>query len=1799
MLFFYTWLRPDKRCLIIFHTTIVLLSGIVASAQTPPPTVLSFSPASVCQGQSVTITGTNFTNVSVVKVGSDNAASFEVISPTTINAVVSDQSVTGPVSVTTPGGTVVSSNDLTIQPTPRPVLMDKSSIDASFANCNGNATYALTVSNSSITWATGNQYKIDWGDNTPVFTATDWAADAQTSHTYTAQGYFEITITITPANGCSGRRSYRFYNGQNPIASFSTTHSTTGLCAPAPVEFQIGNWFMNSPGTIYEIDFGDGSVHFTRGHPLNPTNSVYLLTHQYTTSSCPAPDFTATLKVINGCFTTTYTLNQIIIRTKPVADFGVNPVTPCENVPVCFSNLTTNGYSGNSCNTTSTFKWDFGDGTTFTGEIPPCHTYSTAGTYPVTLTASNPTCGSDVKTKQVVVLPTSPPPVPDGPVVYCQGAPASPLTATGTGLLWYTGPTGGKGIATAPTPSTGIPGIVTYYVTQTLPGKCESIRAPLTVTVNARPALPDVTSPVQLCQGEAASPLTATGSGLLWYNSAVGGTGSLVAPTPLTTSTGNTSFYVSQTINGCEGPRAEIIVTVNALAVAPVVISPVIYCQGQSAAPLTATGGGLLWYNSATGGTGSAIAPTPSTATAGNTTYYVSQVTGCGEGPRAAIIVTVNTAPSATIAYQPAILCNAPNTPATPNLPVMVTRTGTPGGTYSISPAAGLSINTSTGEIDPSGATAGVYTIKYTIPAAGGCPDYSVTTTVTVNPMPHAVIAYGAICTSDAATPVNLAGTSGGTFTSTAGLTIDHSTGTITPGTSTPGTYTVTYTIAAAPPCGGFSTTADVTVSKAPSASIVYQPGSLCNAVNTPAKPNPPVAVTFTGTTDGMYTVSPVGLPIDPVTGEINPSGATAGIYTIKYTIHGAGGCVDYNTITTVTINSAPSATIAYNPICTADAAATVILGGTPGGSFSSTAGLSIDPSTGTITPAASTPGTYAVTYTILPAAPCPGFIITTAVTVTQAPLAAITYAPASLCNTVNTPATPNLPVPVVRTGTVNGSYSITPSTGLPINVTTGEINPSGATAGTYTIKYTARGTGGCADYSTTTTVIINSGPHATISYPASPYCGSDHLLQPVVLTGTPGGVFSAGQGLSIDAATGAINPALSAPGIYTVTYTVAPQPPCPGYITTTQLTITESPVLTFPVATQSVCSGETAVFRPSSTVNNTTYTWSVAGSLPANVAGVSSGALSGPNPVLSLSFTNTGTVSQELTVRVIPVNPAQNPCQGAPYDLKLTVKPATPAPVTTNAELCMGMPPTALNITPLPGTTVKWYDENAVLLSNAPVINTTVAGKVIYYVSQTNSYGCESPQSQISATVHLTPKIVSANYTNPTNCGVPSGSIILQVLDLNNGAMPNAPVTVYYNKFQTAYTFDTHTDATGKITMPLTAGTYSGIYVETSGRCASAKIPDVFVLKDPTPPAQPVAGYNPPVCSGQPFTLTALSSGNSQPGTIQYVWAGPAFGGMADTVSNAVVAFPSAALSDAGTYAVYAIQNSCISQTASFHVRVNQSPAQPMIVTKTPLCAGQDLVLQAYSSIPGNATLNYLWKGPGTGFPVSSANAGINKVAIKDAGIYSITVSSPQTGCSVTSDTLIQVGDHPVVAFAQDTLVLPTGYRLHLEPVISNATDPGVLPVQSYTWTPAQDLECNDASCSSPVASIKNDVCYAVKVTNIYGCSGTDDICIRVFCQNSQVFIPNAFAPNGNVPENRILMVRATGIASVKSFRVFNRWGRLMFERSNFPPNSIDYGWDGMVKGKAADTGVYIYTVDVICENGVPYSFKGNVTLF
>jgi gliding motility-associated-like protein len=146
-----------------------------------------------------------------------------------------------------------------------------------------------------------------------------------------------------------------------------------------------------------------------------------------------------------------------------------------------------------------------------------------------------------------------------------------------------------------------------------------------------------------------------------------------------------------------------------------------------------------------------------------------------------------------------------------------------------------------------------------------------------------------------------------------------------------------------------------------------------------------------------------------------------------------------------------------------------------------------------------------------------------------------------------------------------------------------------------------------------------------------------------------------------------------------------------------------------------------------------------------------------------------------------------------------------------------------------------------------------------------------------------------------------------------------------------------------------------------------------------------------------------------------------------------------------------------------------------------------------------------------------------------------------------------------------------------------------------SYLWDNASTLTCD--TCAATVASMSVTTTYAVAVTSEFGCKNSDSVTIRLYCGKGQIFIPNSFTPNGD-GQNDKFYPRGSGVKKIKSFRIYNRWGELMFERSDFDINDDNYGWDGSYKGDVPRPDVYVYVVDALCETGEPINIKGDVTI-
>ena len=374
------------------------------------------------------------------------------------------------------------------------------------------------------------------------------------------------------------------------------------------------------------------------------------------------------------------------------------------------------------------------------------------------------------------------------PVVYCKDATASPLTATaspGNVLRWYTVPTGGTFTLTPFTPSTSTVGTISYYVSQ-FDGTTESARATINVTINALPSNPTVVSPVDYCQNATGAALIASGTSLLWYTAATGGTGSSTTPTISTATVGITDYYVTQSSGTpvCESLRELIRITIKALPSAPTGTTTYNYCVGASAPTLSATGTGLKWYTVPTGGTGSSTAPTPSTVSSGTTIYYVSQTdatTGC-ESARLAITVNVNTFPVAgtTISETSGTASNDGTTCA--GAPVTITGTG--GGTYTWSTGATTAAIT----VNPTTST------TYTVTVSNvGCTS-TATSVITVNPVPTVSIAV-AETSGTVANDGNICIGTGATLTASGGGTYLWSTGATSAAISVSPVATTTYTV--------------------------------------------------------------------------------------------------------------------------------------------------------------------------------------------------------------------------------------------------------------------------------------------------------------------------------------------------------------------------------------------------------------------------------------------------------------------------------------------------------------------------------------------------------------------------------------------------------------------------------------------------------------------------------------------------------------------------------------------------------------------------------------------------------------------------------------------------------------------------------------------------------------------------------------------------------------------------------------------------------------------------------------------
>ncbi len=1112
--------------------------------------------------------------------------------------------------------TITKANAISVKQAPDVRVSDQN-VFFPFSNCDNNPTpsnpnYTLTLNNSSPSAACITSYSISWGDG-----VTQNNVAFPISHTYTALGSFNLTVTAVGTNGCSYTKTYSVANQSNPAGSLGTLGSTTGLCAPDSVRFTISNWQLNSPGTMYVLNYGDGRAD-TLSHPLT-TDTVR---HTYATSSCPAPTYTATLYAINGCATTPFTAGNIQIRIKPTATFTLPNTVACINQNVCFTNTTTQGFTGASCSGATLYNWDFGDGSPTSSDANPCHTYTTPGTYTVTLTASNP-CGSSVTTQQICVTN---PVIPSFTVDKTSGCASLTVTATNTSnlatcgtsaYLWTVayassncGTSSSWTFAAGSTASSPNPVFIfnnagTYTITLRVTSPCGIVTSNQAITVT-RPPTASINTILNACGAVTLNP-TATvancGSGSLSYLWTFGGgtpgTSTVANPTNITFSSSGVHTITLDVTNECGTTTATRSFTVSAQ---PDVTVPAnqVFCPGDATGGFTFSstlvGTTFSWTNSntaiglAASGSGNTI-PSFAVSNPGSnaiTATITVTVSNGGCTNTGTFTITVNPRPPLPVVTTPVVYCqNAAGS--------QLSATNANGHTLLWYTTASGGVGDATA---PTPGTAVVGSTTYYVSQVNtstNCEGNRAAIVVTVNATP-------AISAANATNPTSCASSTGSIVLS--GLTASVS-------------YTVNYTKNGVPVTVTLNSNGAGNLTVGSLTSGIYdnitvtRGGCTSNAVGpyTLSDPNPPATPTASsngpvcsGTTLNLAATSATaGVsytwsgPNTFSSNQQNPAitnvtVAASGMYSVTATL---AGCTSPAGTVNVVIDPTPASVTASSnsPICSGNditfnsnsSTAGVSYAWTGPNTFSSNAQSPSINNAGTIHS-----GTYIVTATL---GNCSATAQTNVVVNLTPAIAGSSSSDPTNCNTSTGIITLSGLTPSTSF-TVNYLKNGVPQTATISSNVNGEVVISSLTAGTYTNVRVSRNN--CQSNAVGPFVLVDPNPPATpVATSNGPLCSGNTLTLGATTTtpGTatwswtgPNGFSSAAQNPSIN------NTSTAATGMYSVTVTINS---CTSAAGTVNVVVNQTPATPVVTSNSPLCTGSTVTLNSSTTsAGIMTYAW-------------------------------------------------------------------------------------------------------------------------------------------------------------------------------------------------------------------------------------------------------------------------------------------------------------------------------------------------------------------------------------------------------------------------------------------------------------------------------------------------------------------------------------------------------------------------------------------------------------------------------
>ncbi len=428
-----------------------------------------------------------------------------------------------------------------------------------------------------------------------------------------------------------------------------------------------------------------------------------------------------------------------------------------------------------------------------------------------------------------------------------------------------------------------------------------------------------------------------------------------------------------------------------------------------------------------------------------------------------------------------------------------------------------------------------------------------------------------------------------------------------------------------------------------------------------------------------------------------------------------------------------------------------------------------------------------------------------------------------------------------------------------------------------------------------------------------------------------------------------------------------------------------------------------------------------------------------------------------------------------------------------------------------------------------------------IYKVKIRDATGCiDSLDIPIT---QLYPDFVMSNaLVVAASCsGLPDGTV---TVNLTGGKTPYQYSLDGIN-FQTSNVFN------------LTNGSYT-VFVKDDNNCSAVQ--NVFVPLNNTVTLE--AGLDLTICEGKSIQLNTISNAST------FTWLPAA------TLDNSTLQSPVANPVNTTKYYVTATTGIC-NRFDSVTVFVNPAPTANAGPDAS-ICFGKN------TQLSGSGGVSYFWS------PSSALNNNRiqNPTTINLPGTitYSLHVVDAN-GCNSLQkdDVVITVTRQAIVDAPRDT-ILPVGQPLSLY-----ANDINGVGFISWEWLPYYGL--NNPLIANPTAILDKDITYTVTARTALGCVATDKIKIQVY-RGPEIYVPNAFTPNRD-GRNDILKAIPVGIRNFSYFRIYDRWGSLVFSTTD-----PAIGWDGRIKGTEQSTATYVWMAEGIDYTGKVVRRKGSVII-